>query len=292
MNLKNSQLHKKSQTSYLNYMLDARLSKIRQKTAIKLKENESKFGDDHFQLRTDYSDSFNCQSCQQQQLIINELKAQIQECQKQIDILQIEKDVIQKKEEQTIKLLISEIEKAKLDQKRCSTELQHSLIQFANENIFKQSQTLSFQDRSDETCILNNQLKQIKEQNANYAELLHQQYEFSININIKFAQLSNSLNTLITLVQKYTRIITHIQMQSSPQLDLLLPNPLDDHFKQDHQQQLLFIDLHDMTTKIQQIQIGSLTDVQSKIETLIQLVADYLTQAQRIAINDMSRTIV
>ncbi|CAD8095482.1 unnamed protein product [Paramecium sonneborni] len=292
MNSKNSQLHKKSQTSYLNYMLDARLSKIREKTVIKFKENESKFGDDNFQLITDYSDSHNCQNCQQQLLIINELKAQILECQKQIDILYIEKDVIQKQEEQTIKFLIQEIEKTKLDQKRCSTELQHSLIQFANENFYKQSQTLSFQDRQEDNFILNNQLKQIKEQNANYAELLHQQYEFSININIKFAQLSNSLNTLITLIQKYTRIITHIQMQSSPQLDLLLPNALEDHVKQDHKQQLHFIDLHDMTTKIQQIQIGSLTDVQQKIETLIELVADYLSQAQRIAINDMSRTIV
>ncbi|CAD8097479.1 unnamed protein product [Paramecium sonneborni] len=292
MNLKNSQQHKKSQTSYLNYMLDARLSKIRQKTTIKFKENESKFDDDRFQLKTDISDSHNCQNCQQQLLIINELKAQILECQKQIDILHIEKDIIQKKEEQTIKLLIQEIEKAKLDQKRCSTELQHSLIQFANENFYKQNQTLSFQDRSEETSILNIQLKQIKEQNANYAELLHQQYEFSININIKFAQLSNSLNTLITLIQKYTRIITHIQMQSSPQLDLLLPNPLEDNVKQDEQQQLLFIDLHDMTTKIQQIQIGSLMDVQQKLETLIQLVADYLSQAQRIAINDMSKIIV
>ncbi|CAD8212964.1 unnamed protein product [Paramecium pentaurelia] len=290
MKLKNTQPHKKSQTSYLNYMLDARLSKIRQKTTVKFieNENENKFGVDHIYLRTDYSDSHNCQNCQKQQLIINELKAQILENQKQIDILQIEKDIIQKKEEQTIKLLIQEIEKAKLDQKRYSIELQQSLIQFANENIFKQSQTLSIQDKSDQYV----QLKQIKEQNANYAELLHQQYDFSINVNIKFVQLSNSLNTLINLIQKYTKIITHIQMQSSPQLDLLLPISFEDHNKQDHQQQLHFMDLNDMTSKIQQIQIESLTDVQQKIEKLIQLVADYFTQAQRIAINDMSRTMI
>ncbi|CAD8088959.1 unnamed protein product [Paramecium primaurelia] len=291
MKLKNTQPHKKSQTTYLNYMLDARLSKIRQKTTVKFieNENENKFGVDHIHLRTDYSDSHNCQNCQKQQIIINELKAQILENQKQIDILQIEKDIIQKKEEQTIKLLIQEIEKAKLDQKRYSIELQQSLIQFANENIFKQSQTLSIQDKSDQYV----QLKQIKEQNANYAELLHQQYDFSINVNIKFVQLSNSLNTLINLIQKYTKIITHIQMQSSPQLDLLLPISFEDHNKQDHQQQQLnFMDLNDMTSKIQQIQIESLTDVQQKIEKLIQLVADYFTQAQRIAINDMSRTMI
>ncbi|CAK90228.1 unnamed protein product (macronuclear) [Paramecium tetraurelia] len=275
-------------------MLDARLSKIRQKTAIRFieNENESKVGEDHIHIRTDYSDSHNCQNCQKQQLIINELKAQILENQKQIGILQIEKDIIQKKEEQTIKLLIQEIEKTKLDQKKYSFELQQSLIQFVNDNVLKQSQTPSSQDKSDQQCVLNSQLKQIKEENANYAKLLHQQYDFSININIKFVQLSNSLNTLINLIQKYTKIITHIQMQSSPQLDLLLPGPLEDHVKQDHQQQLLFIDLHDMTSKIQQIQIGSLTDVQQKIETLIQLVADYFTQAQRIAINDMSRTMI